>query len=246
MDIHTLKDGISTAYLVTDDGTAMLVDAATPDLAPQVLARLDETGAELQLIVLTHFHYDHVGAADALRQATGAGVAIHHRDADALRAGGQLHVTPRRLIGHALAPVVNHGLKAPVTPDLELDDEEDLTRYGGLGRSFWTPGHTPGSASVQLPNGTVLAGDALSEGFLPRHSAAGPMFAEDVSATRRSMLAIIDAAHAAGDDVRVAHYGRLQAGSLARLAQRLRADDSAGPGSVERDVNAGTAAVTGL
>jgi glyoxylase-like metal-dependent hydrolase (beta-lactamase superfamily II) len=219
MDIHPLKDGISTAYLVVDEGTAMLVDAATPTLTPQVLAKLSETRARLQLIVLTHFHYDHVGAADALRRATGARVAIHHADADALRAGGQLHVTPRRPLGRVLAPSVTRGLKAPLIPDLELDDEEDLTRHGGIGRSFWTPGHTPGSASVQLPTGTVFAGDALAEGFFPRHAAAGPIFADDIDTARNSMLAIADAA---GGDVRVAHSGRLEERSLARLARRLR------------------------
>jgi hydroxyacylglutathione hydrolase len=133
----------------------MLVDAATPALAPKVLAKLTETRAKLHLIMLTHFHYDHVGAADALREATGARVAIHQADASALRAGGQLHVTPRRPLGRVLAPSVMRGLKAPVTPDLELDDDEDLTQHGGIGRSFWTPGHTPGSASVQLPTGTA-------------------------------------------------------------------------------------------
>jgi hydroxyacylglutathione hydrolase len=223
MDVHPIKDGISTAYLVVDDGTAMLVDAATPALAPKVLAKLAETHTKLQLIMLTHYHYDHVGAADALREATGARVAIHHVDSAALRAGGQLHVTPRRPLGRILAPSVMRGLKAPVTPDLELDDDEDLTQHGGIGRSFWTPGHTPGSASVQLPTGTVLAGDAFGESFFPLHGAERPLFADDLDTARRSQLAIIDAARG---DVRVAHYGRLQERSLAKLAQRLRGADT--------------------
>ena len=41
-------------------------------------------------------------------------------------------------------------------PDLEFGDDEDLQQYGGIGRSFWTPGHTAGSQSVLLPNGTVF------------------------------------------------------------------------------------------
>ncbi|MFE4173215.1 MBL fold metallo-hydrolase [Streptomyces sp. NPDC056909] len=223
MDIHPIRDGISTVYLVIDDGAAMLVDAATPALAPKVLAKLTETRAKLRLIVLTHFHYDHVGGADAVREATGARVAIHHADSGALRAGGQLHVIPRRPLGRVLAPSVMRGSKAPVIPDLELDDDEDLTQHGGIGRSFWTPGHTPGSASVQLPTGTVLAGDAFGEALFPRHGAERPLFADDLDTARRSQLAIIDAARG---DVRVAHYGRLQERSLAKLAQRLRGADT--------------------
>ena len=42
-----------------------------------------------------------------------------------------------------------------------------------------TPAHTAGSQCVLLPDGTVLAGDALTEGILPPHSAEGPLFAEN-------------------------------------------------------------------
>jgi len=219
MDIIPISNGWSTAYLVVSDGTAMLVDAATPDIAPKVLAALAEARAQLQLIALTHFHFDHVGAADALRRATGARVAIHRLDADALRRGGQLRLHPTRLLARAMAPVLTLGAKAPVTPDLEFGDEEDLQRHGGVGRSFWTPGHTPGSQSVLLPDGTVLAGDALSEGFPPLHRAEGPMFADDHDAARRSIVAIPEAARTS---VQVAHFGPLEPRSLTRLAARSR------------------------
>jgi len=106
-----------------------------------------------------------------------------------------------------------------VTPDIEFGDEEDLQRHGGLGRSFWTPGHTPGSQSVLLPDGTVLAGDALSEGFPPLHRAEGPMFAVDPAASRRSIIAIAEAARTS---VRVAHFGPLEPRSLTRLVARSR------------------------
>ena len=217
MHIHPISNGYSTAYLVISDDAAMLVDASTAQITPKVLATLDKVGARLNLIVLTHFHYDHVGAADPLREATGARVAIHHRDADALRRGGRLEVTPTRLSARALATVITRGNKAPVRPDLELGDDEDLGTHGGFGRSFWTPGHTPGSQSVLLPDGTVLAGDALTEGLFPLHSARPPMFLDDPEASRRSIIAINEASFG---PVRVAHRGLIEARSLARLAAR--------------------------
>jgi hydroxyacylglutathione hydrolase len=97
MDVYPIGNGYSTAYLVVDNNKAMLVDASTRKIASKVLAKLAETGAELKLIVLTHYHYDHVGAADALRDATGARVAIHRLDADALRRGGKLRVVGVRV-----------------------------------------------------------------------------------------------------------------------------------------------------
>lgn len=100
-------------------------------------------------------------------------MAIHRLDADTLRRGGKLRVNPTRLQARILAPFITRGDKAPVIPDLEFSDDEDLQQYGGFGRTLWTPGHTAGSQCVLLPDGTVLAGDALTEGILPPHSAAG-------------------------------------------------------------------------
>lgn len=219
MEIHPFAAGHSTAYLVVQDGRAMLVDAAMPEIAPRVLATLADLGATLNLIVLTHYHYDHTGAADALREATGARVAIHRKDADALRAGQKLNVTPTRLMARILAVSVDRHAGAPVSPDLEFGDEEDLEQYGGIGHSFWTPGHTAGSQSVVLPDGTVLVGDAMSEGFPPLHRAEGPLFIEDAEAGRASIVAIADAATR---EVRVAHFGRLDDRSLRVLADRYR------------------------
>jgi hydroxyacylglutathione hydrolase len=197
MKIYPVSNGYSTAYLVVDHDRAMLVDASTRTIAPKVLAKLAEASAELKLIVLTHYHYDHVGAAGALRDATGARVAIHRLDAGALRRGG----------------------KPPVIPDLEFVHDEDLRPHGGFGRTLWTPGHTAGSQCVLLPDGTVLVGDALTEAILPPHSASGPLFAEDPDASRSSIVAI---ASAATGKVGVAHRGWLDRSSLKKLAARAR------------------------
>jgi len=219
MDIYPISNGYSTAYLVVEDDTAMLVDASTAQITPKVLTTLERLGARLGLIVLTHHHYDHVGAAEALRRATGARVAIHHRDAEALRRGGRLQVTPTRPSARVLAAFITRADRAPVEADLELTDEEDLREHAGLGRSFATPGHTPGSLSVALPDGTILAGDALTEGFPPLHAARGPMFVHDPAASRRSITTI---ATASRGRVLVAHRGTLDARSLTRLAARCR------------------------
>jgi glyoxylase-like metal-dependent hydrolase (beta-lactamase superfamily II) len=217
MNVHPISNGYSTAYLVVDGGRAMLVDASLQEIAPKVLAKLEQVNARLALIVLTHFHYDHVGAADALRKATGAKVAIHSLDADALRRGGKLHLHPTRLQPRLMAPIITRTDKAPVIPDLEFGDAEDLEQHGGFGRSMWTPGHTAGSQSVILPDGTVFVGDALTEGLVPRHRAEGPMFVDDPAASRRSISAI---AASGTEQVWAAHRGHLDARSVRKLATK--------------------------
>ena len=223
MDIYPLKQGFSVAYLVVDGPDAMLVDTALPGLETQLLRKLDDLNSTLRLIVLTHFHYDHVGSADAIRTATRAPVAIHRKDAEALRRGGRLHLRPAPLfstmgsIAHLLAPGINRTDQKPVTPDLELDDNEDLTVHGGFGRALPTPGHTPGSISVLLPNRTLLAGDAITRAPLT-HTAAGPMFIDDLAATRTSINTITS--HA--DTVHSGHFGTTP--SPQKALQRLKRD----------------------
>lgn len=67
-----------------------MVDTGNPGSAPKVLAALAAQGfrpSDVSLIVITHRHVDHIGAAAALQRATGAPVAVHALDADGLRRG---------------------------------------------------------------------------------------------------------------------------------------------------------------
>jgi hydroxyacylglutathione hydrolase len=217
MDIYPLRSGVATAYLIVEGRRAMLVDAADSGLTPKVLTKLRELDAELRLIVLTHFHYDHVGAADAIRSATGAQVAIHKSDAEALRRGGKLSLVPTRFWARVLAVFINRKDQAPVTPDLEFDDIEDLTSYGGFGQTFLTPGHTPGSICIILDDGTVFAGDALTEKLITHH-AQGPMFVDDRARSSASIKAIAKRAKT----LYVAHNGKVEPRSLQSLAAQQR------------------------
>ncbi|NLG36894.1 MAG: MBL fold metallo-hydrolase, partial [Clostridiales bacterium] len=66
-------------YLVLDGGNAVIIDPdSVEDAAKAELAR---RGTQLELILLTHGHFDHIGSVEALHQATGARIAIHTDDA---------------------------------------------------------------------------------------------------------------------------------------------------------------------
>ncbi len=53
--------------VVSDAGTAVAVDPG--DDAPILIEKIKELGVELKAILITHTHYDHIGAVDALRAA---------------------------------------------------------------------------------------------------------------------------------------------------------------------------------
>jgi hydroxyacylglutathione hydrolase len=218
MQVHPFTAGHTTSYLVVENDRAMLIDAASLDIVPQVLSTLEKIDARLELIVLTHFHYDHVEGVEAIRTATGAKVAIHRLDAPALRAGGTIILHPTGLIGRIILATVPKGPKAPVVPDLELGDSEDLSTYGGIGRAFATPGHTAGSLSVVLPDGTVFVGDALTQTIPARH-AAGPNFADDEAESRRSITRILDASTG---DIHIAHGSTLTRGQVEKVAAKYQ------------------------
>ena len=74
----------TNTFLVLDGaGTAVAVDPAAD--AQAYLAQLEKHGAKLAAILLTHGHFDHVGAVRALKQATGAPVHLARADAGASR-----------------------------------------------------------------------------------------------------------------------------------------------------------------
>ena len=88
--IHGLPPLYTNTFLITTDARhGILIDAAA---APETyLDALKAENATLTHILLTHGHYDHVGAVAALKQATGCtgGRRRHPAAAVETRAGGQ-------------------------------------------------------------------------------------------------------------------------------------------------------------
>src|SRR5687768_7065594 len=79
ISIQTFSSGpIGTnTYLVLDgNGHALIVDASHDVTAP-ILAAAKEAGAEIDAVIITHPHWDHIGDAAALKEATGAPLIAH-------------------------------------------------------------------------------------------------------------------------------------------------------------------------
>jgi len=130
-----------TVLLVTSPKGHVLIDGATEQAAPAILANIRAAGfdpKQVRWIAMTHEHNDHVGGLAALKAATGAKVAAGAVAAKALAAGQVSADDPQHAI-HAAFP--------PVAVDRVLADGESLA-LGPLRLTMHlNPVHSPGSAS---------------------------------------------------------------------------------------------------
>ena len=173
--VHSIPMGMSIAYLVEGDSGLVLVDAGLPRYERRVLRRMRRTDRaldphQLRLIFITHAHLDHYGSAAALRRLTGAPIAIHRADGEAMARGETRLgcVRGRGWVMRLLLPLFEPGLRPqPTPPDLLLEDGDDLRACGLDAVVLHTPGHTPGSSCLVVEGHTAFVGDLLSTSVGP-------------------------------------------------------------------------------
>jgi glyoxylase-like metal-dependent hydrolase (beta-lactamase superfamily II) len=173
-------------YLLLSDAGVVVVDpgwesdTGWSDLQ-RGLATADVSADRITGIVVTHVHLDHHGLSRRLSEASGAWVAMHAEEVQALPARISQMVGPgggRAWLARCGAPEVmmaelnedladTLGIFRLADPDIMLQDGETLDLPGRRIRVVWTPGHTPGHICLyDADYDLLLTGDHL----LPRIS----------------------------------------------------------------------------
>ena len=128
-------------YLLACDGRAALIDAGCGRANEALLRNIGATGVkpeDVELLLITHCHFDHTGGARWLRERLGCAAVMHELDALYLEVGDP-EVTAASWYGSRLqACVVDRKLAG---------SEEDIHLGEHIVRAVHIPGHSPGSVA---------------------------------------------------------------------------------------------------
>jgi hydroxyacylglutathione hydrolase len=159
MDVRMFTVGqvAENSYIFRRAGSdrALIVDPG--DEAPKLLGALEELGVTLDGILLTHTHFDHVGAVAPVAKATGAEVWVPKIE--------------RPVLADIMSfvPWPGFGPFESYDADHDLEGGEQLQLAGFEIDVLFTPGHSPGHVTFSIPDERVVfSGDVLFQGSVGR------------------------------------------------------------------------------
>ena len=171
--VHRIEDSYTNWYLLEEDGRLTIVDAGVPsswDSLQDALERLGRRADDVEALVLTHAHFDHVGFAEKARTRLGIPVYVHENDAPLLRHPWRYdHERPRapyfatqvRALPIVASFVRNRAFWPPPVRDA-IRFEGGILPVPGSPRVVFTPGHTVGHCALHLADrDVVIAGDVI-------------------------------------------------------------------------------------
>ncbi len=194
---HRIPVGIDNCYLLCGS-RKILIDGGAPGHVEDFcrgLERLGMAADEIDVILLTHGHADHIGSLHALQTMTGAQVWAHQAEVTAVEDGNPLLPPGLTTWGRTLIGLGHLFYRPRITPvrvDCLLDDRLfSLTGFGIPGRIIHTPGHSAGSVCLLLDTGEVFAGDMAMNAWFLRRTPGLAVLAEDRNAMLRSWKKLI-------------------------------------------------------
>jgi hydroxyacylglutathione hydrolase len=164
-------------WFAYSDGSdrALLVD---PGDEPEALQRaLEKMGVTVEAILITHCHFDHVGAVAAMARATGAPVHCPAGEVQILE-----HIND-----YVRWP--GFGPFEDYTPEVQVRGGDTLELAGMTIDVLSTPGHSPDHVTYSIPSESViLSGDVLFRGSIGRTDLPGA----DHATLMRSLATLLD------------------------------------------------------
>ena len=162
--IPTLGSFINTYAFINDDGSVTLVDCGLKKAPAKIvdgLASIGKHPKDVENIILTHAHDDHIGgAAKMIELSNPKFISMHEEDSSYPEKGTTPKVDTRTVSGKLMSrmPASKY---TPFKVNKELKGGELIDTAGGL-KVIHTPGHTEGHISLlHLESKTLITGDSI-------------------------------------------------------------------------------------
>ena len=173
----SVGDLSTNCYLYRDDATGRCAIIDPGEMDDYLRTNIEKFGCDkFDYILLTHCHFDHVGGVRAVKELTGAKVAIFILDVPGLR-DSYVNLS---------APFTGRGEIYP-KPDIELTESSRITVGETEFTVIHTPGHTVGSCCF-ITDGIIFTGDTLFRMSAGRTDFPGGSMTE----LRRSLSRLMD------------------------------------------------------
>ncbi|MBD7911505.1 MULTISPECIES: MBL fold metallo-hydrolase [Clostridium] len=175
MIIKTLVIGAiqENCYIVIDEETMEAVILDPGGNGPEISKVADDLGAKVKYVLLTHGHFDHVGAVEYLADKYKVPFYINEKDEDAIENDTTSVFGPlRKADGHL--------------------SEGDTISFGKTSaKVITTPGHTPGGVCFLIED-KLFTGDTLFQGAVGRTDFPGGNFEDLISGIKTKLLILDD------------------------------------------------------
>src|SRR5215204_5709499 len=164
MDVRMFTVGqiAENCFLLRRDGSDRTLIVDPGDEAPRILNAMEELGATVEGILLTHTHFDHIGAVAPIAKASGAPVWCPEIE------------TPVLADINSFVPWPGFGPYESYEADHTLSGGEKLELAGFEIDVIFTPGHSPGHVTYSIPEeAAIFSGDVLFQGSVGRTDLPG-------------------------------------------------------------------------
>jgi glyoxylase-like metal-dependent hydrolase (beta-lactamase superfamily II) len=161
------------AWLVSNDGRGVLVDPG--EEAERLQREIAERDVKVEAILITHCHFDHVGAVAAMARSTGAPVYCP---------AGEVQIL-ENINDYVRWP--GFGPFEPYSPEHAVNGGDTLELAGLTFDVISTPGHSPDHVTYATGN-AILSGDVLFQGSVGRTDLPG----SDHATLMRSIATLLD------------------------------------------------------
>lgn len=151
--VELIEGTMAHTYNLEVDRKTVLVDAGTKGSARKIIDFYRKKGKEPDLILITHYHMDHIGGLQLLMENFSSDVYVPDNEVDIISGKkGMPDGTPAILRMFTKVPKVQQPERLKPVSELNLEGVEVVETHG----------HTPGSTSYHfLGSGSLCVGDAL-------------------------------------------------------------------------------------